>query len=78
MIKILKLHDGTTTPVEINCCEVVVETELGQYELQEKVNELIKVLEKEDENWTYDDLLNYLEKKKLIKILESDTLIIWA
>ena len=76
MIKILKLRDRTE-PEEINY-KAVVETELGQYELQEKVDKIIKKLEKENENWTYEDLLNYLEKKKLIKVLESDTLTIWA
>jgi len=76
MIKILKLQDRTE-PEEINY-KVVVETELSEYELQEKVDEIIKKLEKENENWTYEDLLNYLEKKKLIKVLESDTLTIWA
>ena len=76
MIKILKLQDRTE-PKEINY-EVVVETKLSEYELQEKVDEIIKKLEKENENWTYEDLLNYLEKKELIKVLESDTLTIWA
>ena len=77
MIKILKLQDRTD-PKEINY-EVIVETELNECKIQEEVDKIINDFEKKGfDCWTYEDVLNSLEKKELIKILESDTLTIWA
>jgi len=75
-VKILVLQDPDEKDIRH---EVIVETDLSEDKLQEAVNKI-----KEDfcsrnfENWTYEDLLNELEKRKYIRVTGRDLLLIHA
>jgi hypothetical protein len=76
MIKTIKFMDRTEP--EINWI-ITAETELNEQELQRAVDEIIAEFEKEDyEDWTFEDIVEELEKLGILKTIEHDSLEVWA
>ena len=75
-MKILVLQDPDEKDIRH---EVIMKTDLSEDELQEAVNKI-----KEDfcsrnlEDWTYEDLLDELERRGCIRVISSDLLLVRA
>lgn len=75
-MKILVLQDPDEKNIRY---EVIVETDLSRDELQEAVNKIREdFYSRNFENWTYEDLLNELEKRKCIRVVSNDSLSVYA
>ena len=75
-MKILVLQDPDEKDIRH---EVIVKTDLSEDELQEAVNKIKEdFCSKNLEDWTYEDLLDELEKRECIRIISRDLLIVYA
>jgi len=75
-MKILVLQDPDEKDMRH---EVIVETDLSKDELQEAVNKIKEdFCSKNLEDWTYEDLLDELERRGCIRVISGDLLLVHA
>jgi len=75
-VKILVLQDPDEKDIRH---EVIVETDLSEDKLQEAVNRIKEdFCSKNLEDWTYEDLLDELERRGCIRVISSDLLLVRA
>lgn len=76
MIKILRLQDPNDK--NINHSSVII-TDLKYYQLETEIKKIINEFEKEGFwDWSYENVLEELEKKGKIKVTSSEEIVIYC
>ena len=75
-LKIIRMQDPNDREI---FTVFVAKTSLNEEELQDVVNRIKnEFLDKEIIDWTYEDIVEELEKRNLIKLVESEYICIYA
>lgn len=75
-LKVIRLQDQNDREI---FSIFVVKTSLSEKELQDIINQIKnEFLNKDFEDWSYEDIIKELEKKKLIKTVDSEYIFIYA